>query len=244
VLNSPSNGCRYQLKSSGANPIRVAGRAEKDDSSQRVIARDGDKITGEFPLGEIDHWYNEAVPGGEAEQPQSLRGDDRLQLTWALSWPCLLASLVYGLLRGHALIPEEALQSIDLASSGFLFFLFSTWVVRRAVRLDYPGFHLLVTRGAARGVTRTMSYRESLSVTWLICWRTWMILMAAFVVFVAAVAIVTQQRPALDARLLWSIPGWLLNSVAELLIFNMWVVPAALRKNYSGFSLKLDRSGR
>jgi len=33
-----------------------------------------------------------------------------------------------------------------------------------------------------------------------------------------------------------------LTSVAELLIFYVWIVNAALGKSYSGFSLRVDRS--
>ena len=40
--------------------VRVQGKAEIDSRTQRLVARDGDKVTGEFPLDQIDHWFNEA----------------------------------------------------------------------------------------------------------------------------------------------------------------------------------------
>jgi hypothetical protein len=83
-----------------------------------------------------------------------------------------------------------------------------------------------------------MNYRESLSVTWLICWRTWLI----FLPFTIAAAVLLQTRQGLYNQLVWSLPGWLCNSVAELLIFYIWIVPAPLGKRYSGFSLVPDRT--
>lgn len=39
--------------------VRVQGKAEKDLKSDRLIARDGDKITGELSLDKIESWWNE-----------------------------------------------------------------------------------------------------------------------------------------------------------------------------------------
>jgi hypothetical protein len=42
--------------------IRAQGQVEKDDRTQRLIAREAGtgKITAEFPLDKVEHWYNEA----------------------------------------------------------------------------------------------------------------------------------------------------------------------------------------
>lgn len=176
---------------------------------------------------------NEAVMSGEQEQPMRLSRVERLQLTWALAWPCILLGLAYCLLRGQLRLSESQLQGIDQVFGVLEFFLFATWVVRRTVRLDFPGFHLLVIRGDARGWARTMSYRESLSVAWLLSWRSFLFFLPLFVAM-----IMLRRQPQELYRPL----GWLGSSVAELLVFYAWIVKAALGKRYSRFSLRLDRS--
>ncbi len=176
---------------------------------------------------------NEAVTSTERNQPEPLTRVERLQLTWALAWPCALLSLVYLLLRGQVRLSEPQLSNIDQVFGILQFFLFTTWVVRRTVRLDFPGFHLLVIRAGAGEETQTMSYRESLSVGWLICWRT-----SLFFLPLAVAMVVLRRQP----QELYHPLGWLLTSVVELLIFYTWIVKAALRKSYSGFSLRVDRS--
>ena len=48
-----------KLKNSrDADPMRLPGKAEKNDQMQTLIIRDGDTITGEFPLDNIEQWYN------------------------------------------------------------------------------------------------------------------------------------------------------------------------------------------
>src|SRR5260370_18189739 len=102
---------------------------------------------------------NEAVMSGELEQPGQLSRAEQLQLTWALNWPCVLLGLVYCLLWGQLRLSEAQLLSIDLVLGILAFFLFTTWVVRRTVRLDFPGFRLLVIRGGAGEGARAMTYR-------------------------------------------------------------------------------------
>ena len=197
-------------------------------ASSRSGARQFEKETGKG-----EDTMNETVISAERQQIQPLTRTERLRLTWALAWPCVLVALVYGLLRGKVRLPETQLQVIDQVFGILEFFLFTTWVVRRTVRLDYPGFHLLVIRGNAGDATRTMSYRESLGVAWLISWRTGM-----FFLPLAVAMIVLRQQPQVLYRPL----GWLSTSVAELLVFYFWIVKAALGKQYARFSVRLDRS--
>jgi hypothetical protein len=79
-----------------------------------------------------------------------------------------------------------------------------------------------------------MSYRESLSVAWLICWRTFMFFLGPVVV----VSVLSHQPLEFEN----SLRGWLLTSMSELLIFYFWIVEGALGKIYSRFSLSLERS--
>jgi hypothetical protein len=82
-----------------------------------------------------------------------------------------------------------------------------------------------------------MSYRESLSVTWLISWR--LAAIGGVIGMVAGIAfLISGQRPTLDAYN----PLVLLSAtVAELPILYLWIVKAALNKTYARFSLRIDR---
>lgn len=169
---------------------------------------------------------------GELGRSERLSHSERMQLTWALSWPCILFGLGYDVFRRLLQLSEAQLQVFDFVFAALSFFLFSTWIVWRAVRIDFPGFHLVVVRSGEPEPTRTMSYHEALSVTWLICWRTAAVLVFPWVLL----TLLVQQR--LDV---YGPFGWLFDSVAELLIFYFWIVEAALKKNYHGFSLRLAR---
>src|ERR1700681_467927 len=101
---------------------------------------------------------NEAVTRGEPkqlkqqlEQPvqlEQLGRAERLHLTWALTWPCMVLSLVY---CSFYSLMSLRLSELQLGSIGWVvgiikLFLLGTWAVRRTVRLDFPGFHLVVVR--------------------------------------------------------------------------------------------------
>jgi len=176
------------------------------------------------------------VPGmvGELEQPKPLSRAERWRLTRKLVGPsACLGLILYSWLRDR--IPP----SVALTGGILLFFLFATWVVRLTVRMDFTGFRLLVIRGDGREATRTMSYRESLSVAWLMCWRSSLLILP----LVAAASLLPPESHGGWIGYLWSSwHGWLWFAVAELLILYVWTVEAALGKRYSGFSLRLDRS--
>ena len=176
---------------------------------------------------------------GALVQPQQLEPAERLQIAWALVWPGALLTVAYYLLRSQLRISAAHLDDVDGVSNVLTFFFFCTWIVRRTVRLDFPGFHLLVVRGDAREGTRIMSYRESLSVTWLISWR--LAAIGGVIGMVAGIAFrISGQRPTLDAYN----PLVLLSAtVAELPILYLWIVKAALNKTYARFSLRIDRPG-
>jgi hypothetical protein len=77
-----------------------------------------------------------------------------------------------------------------------------------------------------------MNYRESLSVTWLICWRMGVVSILTWI----ALSVLLQRlvEP-------YSLLGWVWDSVTELALFYFWIVQAALDKNYAGFSLRVER---
>ncbi len=210
------------------NPIRVAGTAEKDPASQRIIARDGNRVTGEFPLEQVDVWYNEPGDVAHGEDSRALRDDERLRLTWSFAWPALLFDLFYTLVRapqGWEFSPKW----IDLAVAVFSFFVISTWAIRRTIGLHYDGFQLVIIR-PGRPSGRNLSYAESLSVAWLVAWRTCVILVPLLLPIALAAAML--GRPDWER----SAPGWVITMLADLVVAYLWAVPCAIRKQYAGFS--------
>jgi hypothetical protein len=184
---------------------------------------------------------NEAAMSEALEQPEQLSRAERLHLTWALAWPCSLLSLLYGVLRGQLRLSDGQLQGIDQVFGILFFFLFTTWVVRRTVRLNFPWFHLEVIRGDAPDGTRMMRYSESLSVGWLITWRT-MVILLPLIIAVAVVWVGLHRQPHELSQESHSPLGTLLSTLAELPVFYFWIVKAAVNKRYRRFSLRLERS--
>jgi hypothetical protein len=43
---------------SSNNPARVPGKAEKDESSGKLIVKDGEKVSAEFSTGSVEYWFN------------------------------------------------------------------------------------------------------------------------------------------------------------------------------------------
>ena len=109
---------------------------------------------------------------GAYPRPERLSPAVRLQLAWSMSWPCMLLDLAYRLVETQSNLPKQQIQIVGLIFGLLAFFFFSTWVVRRAIQLDYKGFQVVVARAGGDGSSHTLTYRESLAVTWLICWRS------------------------------------------------------------------------
>lgn len=184
-----------------------------------------------------------------SQQPERLSYADRFQLAWALSWPCAVFSLLYWLARGLLGLSGQHLTPLDLGVGLFQLFFFSTWVVRRTVQLDFPGFHLVVIRHQSGETTRAIDYRESLSVAWLLIWRTAVIFGVLNGVIFAAVWLVRGSRPLFFDPNYVTLPGVLgilkefQEEALSLLIFLLWVNKAAIRKNYARFSLGFEQTG-
>lgn len=128
--------------------------------------------------------------GGELARPERLSRAERMELAWVLAWPCLLFGLLYDLFRQAPQSAGAEVRGLDTACGMVSLFLLSPWVVRRTVRLELSGVHLLVVRWGALEGTRAMNYRESLSVAWLICWRTSVVSVFMFLAF----SVLLQQR--------------------------------------------------
>lgn len=168
---------------------------------------------------------------GAYPRPERLNPAVRMQLTWAVSWPCILLDLAYKLVASQSTLPKETIGYAGLLFGILTFFFFSTWVVRRAVQLDYQGFHLVVLRAGGAEIGRTLDYRESLAVSWLIGWRSGVVLAVT-----AVLAGVLLQKADIGDGL----TGWVWTSALDLLLFYAWLMEAMLRKNYAGFNLRIQ----
>jgi hypothetical protein len=179
---------------------------------------------------------------GALDQPERLSSSERLQISWALVWPGALYSATYFVVRSQLHLSAVHLEAIDQVVGLLVFFLFSTWVVRRTVRMNFPGFRLLVVRRDAAEGARRMSYRESLSVAWLIGWRLAAILSAIAVAITLGAGIAfgfaSCWRPDLKESPLID----LCTAPAEFLILYVCLVKATVNKTYAHFSLRVDRS--
>jgi hypothetical protein len=185
-------------------------------------------------------------PVSSAPQLEQLSYAERFQLAWALIWPCAAFSLLYWLARGFLGFSRQQFTSVDLSVGLVQLLFFSPWVVRRTVRFDFPRFHLVVVRSQNGETTRAIGYSESLSVAWLLIWRTDVIMSVVHGLVSTSVWQVCGARPVFFDLNYVTLPGVLgilrlvLQEALGLLVFLLWVNKAAIKKNYSGFSLRLE----
>jgi hypothetical protein len=172
----------------------------------------------------------------------------RWQLAWALTWPSFLFDFLLWLVTVRAVrhyLDEQSAEMIHNICKGLFFFLIPPWVIRRTMRLNFPDFHLVAIRRPGSGETRAISYRESLCVAWLFSWRTaaaklFLLLGATFLAAWAFWGLPPDRF--LTFRVLSSVPGsveLVVGNLLTLLLFYLWLVPAAIRKTYSDFVLQL-----
>jgi len=127
-------------------------------------------------------------------------------------------------------------------------FVILPWVVRRAVRLNFHGFHLLVLRSSGEE-TRSMKYSEGLRVAWLIAWRGSIIGAIVCGPIYAVLWAVRGARPDIPFQQHVADPGLrglgrqlvveLVESALFLIILVIWTLKGALKKQYSDFLLRL-----
>jgi hypothetical protein len=111
------------------------------------------------------------------------------------------------------------------------------------VGLDFPRFHLVVISNQSGQTTRAIRYRDSLSVAWLLIWRTAVIAASVQGLLFAAIWMMRGSRPVFPDRTYLTLPGFLAllqNEVLSLLIFFISVNKAAIRKTYRHFSLRVE----
>ena len=109
---------------------------------------------------------------------------EKLQLTWAVTWPCVALDMTLRPLRMH--IGDSLPASfIEISFLLFLLFVFGPCVVRHVVRLDFANFHLAVIQHGSLHYRRDMNYKESLAVLWLVSWRPLLVALPIAVIHAA-----------------------------------------------------------
>ena len=168
----------------------------------------------------------------------SLSSRHRWQLAWALVWPSFAFNLLslllaIGVVRRYFDKPVEDIYS----ACGTLLSLFviGPWIVRRAMRINFPDFHLVAIRKAEGGETRALSYRESLSLAWLLSWRCGAIFGIVVGLICWAWWAFWGAWPPQRVGAIPEIVSLMAGNLFILALFYLWLVSAAIRKSYSDF---------
>ena len=168
---------------------------------------------------------------------------DRIRLTWSFLWPSYTAGVVLDLLKPLIADDKSTGNAVAYYVVEFpILLFFFTWAIRRAVRLEYPRFHMVVIHGRERVKTRLMSYREGLSVAWLLNWRAgalslFVIAPIVGIFFMAFGGGFLKYWPLGIVGKVWS-AGFAL--LAQIVVYSL-IVESAFLKKYSGFSLDLEK---
>ncbi len=165
----------------------------------------------------------------------------RLQLVWEIWWPC--ASIATFVLLVQRLLGLREGNPAETASSLLIFFVFSPWVIRRAVKLDFPGFNLVVIRHNGTK-TRAMNYWESLSVNWLFTVRALLLLIPLLIAALLVGKMLGMPNPfPLSEEPRSAVAAILFHVIGEatsFILFLVWLISAATKKQYSEFVLKFE----
>lgn len=166
---------------------------------------------------------------------------ERLRLAWQLAWPVfLLDLLVIGV--AYAIVGPK-LTDLYVAYALLAMLIVYPFVVRRMVKLRYPGFRLKMTRDGAEA---EMGYTESFKVAWLLGWRTEILsYLVLFIVSPLAQLLPFQLSslvPSTQEAPLFNIIGLSLFSVLAGLVLSPLVMPGMFSKQYQGFRLVAERA--
>jgi len=176
--------------------------------------------------------------------PQSLPPRPRWELAWALVWPSFLIDFLVWLLIVAVVRPytnEASTQMLSLLYSPLTVFLILPWIVRRAMRLNFDGFHVVAIRGPGGEPTQSITYGESLGIAWLLMWRTSVLGLLLFAAGLFAYSVLRSIPPNYSriTAAVPTLPELAFGSLFALVLFRVWLVPAAIRKSYSRFQLQV-----
>jgi hypothetical protein len=164
---------------------------------------------------------------------------DRFVMAWELTWPLAVLDVLFVLLT-HGLFSVQG-EAWDSGWAVVSFFVVSPFVIRRALERPYSGLRIFVVRST--GVAKSLSYQESLKVTWLFAWRTLILSFAALILisFLLRAAVHTSYNFSTQDPMVNSL-GLSAVDVLSSLAFTPLLIPGLIRKRFKGFHLEV-RSG-
>lgn len=179
----------------------------------------------------------------DSSQWRQLRAAERFAVALELSGPSAITFWFYAALE-HKFrsVTGNVVPGLTLAIVWF--FVVAPWTVRRAIALRRPAFDVAVVRRDGPASDR-MRYGESLRVTWLLSWRTTLILLTPTMLR----AVLDPSFNQVTERAVYPIQALLTLDWADLLLMltvwiglaGMWLVGAAVRKRYRDFSIRIKR---
>lgn len=149
---------------------------------------------------------------------------EKVHLGWTLTWPLMAFA---GTMRGVRFYVGEP-EWIGPVLSLLVMFVLGPWVVRQAVRMNFPSFHLAVIRHGSLDYTRAMTYKESLPVLWLMIWRA---------------SIIMAGTDLLSSPVMGSMMGLAFAGAVLLILQIYWLNRAMTEKIYADFCLVIRRAG-
>lgn len=165
---------------------------------------------------------------------------ERFRVAFQLAWPILLLDLsVIGL--AYSIVGPK-ITDLYVAWALIALVVVYPFLVKRLVKLPYPGFRLKVLRD---GEEAEMNYTESFKVAWLLGWRTEILsYILLFVVSPLAQLLPFQLSgmvPSTQEAPLLNLVGLSLFSVVTGLLLTPLVLPGAFSKQYQGFRFLPER---
>jgi hypothetical protein len=167
---------------------------------------------------------------------------ERLRVAWELVWPGAAIEAGWAVFQFGSGVQSSTVETIYLMAG---FFLISPWIIRRAVRVPYPGFRFL-TVNDPEGIVRPMAYGQSMRVFWLLGWRT----LALSILALIPVSLVAGNLlglplagigEALSGSRIANSLGLAAVDVVTTFAFFPLLFPGLLRKRFRGFHLQVKR---
>lgn len=165
---------------------------------------------------------------------------ERVQFAWQLAWPVVLIDVAWSVLLYVVLGRRPT--DLDGAYVVVSLLLVFPFVVRRALRMRYPGYRIGLLRD---GAPADYGYTESFKVMWLLSWRTSVLFLGLLLIVSLFGRFLSVQLSSLvpktqDAPFLNAVGVSVLENGVGLVLQPL-VVPGMLSKQYKGFRLALQR---
>ena len=171
-----------------------------------------------------------------------LRLIQKLQLAWSINWPILALEYMLRPLSFYwldARWEDEAGTFVSL----FVVFILGPWVIRHVVRLNFEGFNLALIRHGSPNYQREMTYKDSLSVFWLLSWRPLLAILPFAMIYVLIVVFTGNPLRGSSPSLFLQVATNAGSACISMLLQTFWLNSAMTEKIYSNFSLVIRRGG-